>query len=56
MKVRQKGGHVIYHHPDCRRTLIPIHLVTAINPYLPADILHRLKIDEPECLDAIKRR
>ncbi|PJC69052.1 hypothetical protein CO015_01785 [candidate division WWE3 bacterium CG_4_8_14_3_um_filter_42_11] len=25
--VRQKGSHADLHHPDCRRTIVPIHTV-----------------------------
>ncbi len=56
IKVRQKGSHAIYHHADCRRAPIPIHPTTTISPYLLADILQQLKIDENEFLDTINRR
>jgi len=55
-RVRQKGGHAIFHHQDCRRAPIPIHPATTISRYLLSDILKQLKIDEDEFLQAIGRR
>jgi len=55
-RVRQKGGHAIFHHQDCRRTPIPVHPAKTISPYLLSDILKRLKIDEEEFLRAIGRK
>lgn len=52
-KVRQKGGHAIFHHQDCRRAPLPIHPAKTISPYLLSDILKQLKIDEEEFLQAI---
>lgn len=53
-KVRQKGSHAILHHPDCRRTPVPIHPVKTISPYFLADTLKRLEIDEEQFLKAIR--
>ena len=55
-KVRQKGSHAIFHHPDCRRAPVPIHPAETISRYLLSDILKQLKIDEQEFLEAIGRR
>jgi predicted RNA binding protein YcfA (HicA-like mRNA interferase family) len=55
-RVRQKGGHAIFHHQDCRRAPIPIHPAKTISPYLLRDILKQLEIDEAEFLQAIGRR
>ena len=55
-KVRQKGGHAIFHHRDCRRAPIPIHPAKTISRYLLSDILKQLEIDENEFLRAIGRR
>ena len=55
-KVRQKGGHAIFHHSDCRRTPIPIHPTKTISPYLLSDILKQLEINEDEFLQAIGKR
>jgi predicted RNA binding protein YcfA (HicA-like mRNA interferase family) len=54
-KSRQKGSHAISHHQDCRRTPIPVHPAKTISPYLLADILKQLEIDEEEFLQAIGR-
>ncbi|MQY55541.1 MAG: addiction module toxin, HicA family [Dehalococcoidia bacterium] len=55
-KVRQKGGHAIFHHRDCRRAPIPIHPARTISRYLLSDILKQLEIDEDEFLLTIGRR
>ena len=55
-KVRQKGSHAIFHHQDCRRAPIPIHLSKTISPYFLSDILKQLEIDEDKFLQAIGRR
>ena len=54
-KVRQKGSHAIFHHPDCQRAPIPIHPAKTISPYFLSDILKQLRIDEEEFLRAIGR-
>lgn len=55
-RVRQKGSHAIFHHPDCRRAPVPIHPTRTISPYLLSDILKQLEISEDEFLQAIGRR
>jgi predicted RNA binding protein YcfA (HicA-like mRNA interferase family) len=55
-KVRQRGGHAIFHRRDCRRAPIPIHPAKTISRYLLSDILKQLEIDESEFLLAIGRR
>jgi len=55
-KVRQKGGHAIFHHMDCRRAPIPIHPAKTISRYLLSDILKQLEIEEDEFLLTIGRR
>ena len=55
-KIRQKGGHAIFHHKDCRRAPVPIHPAKTISPYLPSDILKHLEITEDEFLRAAGRR
>ncbi len=52
-KVRQSGGHALFHHPDCRRAPLPIHPAKTISPYLLSDILKQLEIDEDAFLRAI---
>jgi predicted RNA binding protein YcfA (HicA-like mRNA interferase family) len=55
-KVRQKGSHALFHHPDCRRAPIPIHPSKTISPYLLSDILKQLKIGEEEFLQALGKK
>jgi len=55
-KVRQKGGHAIFHHRDCRRAPIPTHPAKTISRYLLSDILKQLEIGEDDFLRAINRR
>lgn len=55
-KVRQKGGHAMFHHEDCRRAPVPIHPAKTISPYLLSDILKQLKIKEDEFLQALGQR
>ena len=54
-KVRQKGGHAIFHHKDCRRAPVPIHPAKTVSRYLLSDILKQLEINESEFLQAIGR-
>ena len=53
VKVRQKGSHGIFRHPDYRRTVVPIHQTKEISPYLVSDVLKQLGISEDEFLKAI---
>ncbi len=55
-RVRQKGGHAIFHHPDCRRASIPIHPAKTISPYLLSDVLRQLDVDEDDFIKAVRRR
>jgi predicted RNA binding protein YcfA (HicA-like mRNA interferase family) len=52
-KVRQKGSHALFHHPDCRRAPVPIHPSDSISPYFLSDILKQLEITEDEFLLAL---
>ena len=55
-RVRQKGGHAIFHHQDCRRAPVPIHPTQTISRYLLSDILKQLRVDEDDFLQAIGRK
>ena len=55
-KVRQKGGHAIFHHQDCRRAPVPVHPGRAISPYFLSDILKQLEIDEEVFFQATGRQ
>ncbi len=47
-KVRQKGGHARWHHPDGRATTIPVHGDADIGGWLFREILRQLGITEDE--------
>ncbi|CAD5930128.1 YcfA family protein [Planktothrix agardhii] len=47
-KVRQKGSHARWQHPDGRATTIPIHGNTEIGGWLLSQILKQMGITEPE--------
>ena len=44
-KIRQKGSHARYAHPDGRSTVIPIHAGETIGPGLLLQILSDIGID-----------
>ncbi|MCL1473797.1 type II toxin-antitoxin system HicA family toxin [Argonema antarcticum] len=48
VKVRQKGSHVRWKHPDGRSTTIPIHGNSEIGSWLFYEILKQLGISEEE--------
>ena len=54
-RVRQKGSHALFHHPDCRRAPVPIHPSQGISPYLLADILKEMRLGEAVFLEAAHR-
>jgi predicted RNA binding protein YcfA (HicA-like mRNA interferase family) len=56
IKVRQKGSHALFHHPDCRRAPLPIHPAKDISPHLVSDMLKQLKISEAKFLEVIGRQ
>ncbi len=47
-KVRQKGSHARWKHPDGRATTIPIHRNAEIGSWLFKEILKQLGITEEE--------
>ena len=47
-KVRQKGSHARWQHPDGRATTIPIHGKTEIGGWLFKEILRQLGITEDD--------
>lgn len=53
-KVRQKGSHAIYHHPNCHRIPIPIHPSKTVDRYVLAYSLKPLDISEDDFLQALK--
>ena len=47
-KIRHKGSHARWTHPDGRATTIPIHGTAAIGGWLFQEILKQLEITEDE--------
>ena len=47
-KIRQKGGHARWKHPDGRATTIPVHGDAEIGGWLFHEILRQLGITEEE--------
>jgi predicted RNA binding protein YcfA (HicA-like mRNA interferase family) len=47
-KVRQKGSHVFYRHPDGRYTTVPHHKGRMLARPLIREILREIKIDVEE--------
>ena len=47
-KVRQKGGHARWRHPDGRATTIPIHADAEIGGWLFHEIISQLGITDSE--------
>ncbi|HNR58592.1 MAG TPA: type II toxin-antitoxin system HicA family toxin [Methanothrix sp.] len=54
-KVRQKGGHARWKHPDGRATTIPIHAKGEIGGWLFYEILKQLGISEEEFWSLLRR-
>jgi len=48
LKVRQRGSHARWKHPDGRATTIPVHSPTEIGGWLFHEILKQLGISEQE--------
>jgi predicted RNA binding protein YcfA (HicA-like mRNA interferase family) len=53
-RVRQKGSHVFYRHPDGRTTTIPHHAGRDIARPLLREILREIDITPDELLDQLK--
>lgn len=56
MNVRQKGGHAMFHHSDCRRAPVPVHPTKTISRYFLSDVLKQLGIGEDDFLEAMGKR
>jgi predicted RNA binding protein YcfA (HicA-like mRNA interferase family) len=54
-KVRQKGSHVFYRHPDGRTTTIPHHKGRMLSRFLVREILYEIKISPAEYLEVLHR-
>jgi predicted RNA binding protein YcfA (HicA-like mRNA interferase family) len=53
-KVRQKGSHVLYRHPDGRTTTIPFHKGRAVARPRLHEILREIQLTPEMLLDALK--
>ncbi|HPA45876.1 MAG TPA: type II toxin-antitoxin system HicA family toxin [bacterium] len=49
--IRQKGSHRIYHHPDGRVAVIPVHTGKMIGRGLLKAILEEIEMDRAEFLE-----
>ena len=54
-KVRQRGSHARWKHPDGRSTTIPIHSSTEIGGWLFFEILSQLGITEKEYRELLQK-
>ena len=54
-KIRQKGGHARWKHPDGRATTIPIHGEGEIGGWLFYEILKQLGISEEDFWKLLRR-
>jgi predicted RNA binding protein YcfA (HicA-like mRNA interferase family) len=55
VKVRQKGSHVFYRHPDGRYTTLPNHKGDLITRSLLREILRQIKITIEEYSELIEK-
>jgi len=55
VKVRQKGSHVFYRHPDGRYTTLPHHKGDLITRSLLREILRQIKITIEEYSELIEK-
>lgn len=53
LKIRQKGSHIFFHHPDGRTTIIPIHSGERISGGLLIKILKDIGLTREEYLDLL---
>ena len=51
--VRIKGSHHILHHPDGRRTVVPVHAGETIGPGLLAAILRDCDLERDEFVELL---
>ncbi|MDP2937453.1 MAG: type II toxin-antitoxin system HicA family toxin [Dehalococcoidia bacterium] len=56
IRVRQKGGHAIFEHPDGRWTTVPIHPTKGLDPHLLRDMLKQIQVSEEDFLEALGKR
>lgn len=54
-KVRQKGSHAFYRHPDGRTTTLPHHKGRIISRPLLREILKEIKLSPEEYMELIEK-
>ena len=54
-KVRQKGSHVFYRHPDGRTTTVPHHSGRDLARPLIKEILREIELNAEQYEDALKK-
>lgn len=54
-KVRQKGSHVFYRHPDGRTTTLPYHPVKDLARPLIREILREIKLSPDQFRETLKK-
>ncbi|GBE19180.1 MAG TPA: type II toxin-antitoxin system HicA family toxin [Euryarchaeota archaeon] len=54
-KIRQKGSHVFYKHPDGRYTTVPHHKSMVLARPLIREILKEIEIGLEEYIDLLKK-
>ncbi len=54
-KIRQKGSHVFYRHPDGRSTTLPHHKGRIISRPLLREILREIRVSPEEYSSIIKK-
>jgi len=54
-RIRQKGSHVIYRHPDGRTTTVPFHARRKLAKPLLREILREIRITPEEFYHFVER-
>lgn len=54
-RIRQKGSHVIYRHPDGRTTTVPFHASRQLAKPLLREILREIRITPEEFYHFVER-
>ena len=54
-RIRQRGSHVFYRHPDGRTTTVPFHARRDLARPLIGEILREIDLTPVEFLQALKR-
>lgn len=52
---RQKGSHLVYSHPDGRRTVIPQHGNRIISRTLTGEILRQIRLEQSSYSEIVEK-